>query len=332
MSLKKIAEMVGTSPSTVSRVLNNSYATCASEQLKEKIWAAAHEINYLPNQSARKLKLGEREDAQKKTLHLVVVLARVESLAGDPFFQELYRYLEIDIFQKGFTVEKILTADETLRGTDIGTCDGIIVLGRCSRNLLDTLRRSTRNLVGIWRNPMNFEIDEVVCDGRKAADLAVSYLIEHGHRKIGYIGDCSYESRYVGYNETIIRNQLPLDYSCIIPTGQTREEGFDAMNRLLKNEEMTAVLCANDCIAFGALRALREYRGLGRRKISVISIDNVEEAQTTSPLLTTVHIPREDMAHMALQILHDRILHGHREKLRVEFPCRIVERDSCFRV
>lgn len=331
MSLKKIAEMVGTSPSTVSRVLNNSYATCASEQLKEKIWAAAHEINYLPNQSARKLKLGDREE-KKAILHLVVVLARVESLTGDPFFQELYRYLEIDIFQRGFTVEKILTADETLKGKDMGKCDGIIVLGRCSRKLLDTLRGYTRNLVGIWRNPMDFEIDEVVCDGRKAADLAVSWLIGLGHRKIGYIGDCSYESRYVGYNETMIRNQLPLDYACVIPTGQTREEGFCAMNRLLENEEMTAVLCANDCIAFGALQALREYKGLGRRKVSVISIDNVEEAQTTSPLLTTVHIPREDMAHMALQILHDRILRGHREKLRVEFPCRIVERDSCFRI
>lgn len=327
MSLKKIAEMVGTSPSTVSRVLNNSYTTCASEQLKEKIWAAAHEINYIPNSAARKLKLGAEE--REKTLHIVVVLARVESLESDPFFQELYRYLEIEIFQKGFTVERILTANETLQMDSIGACDGIIVLGRCSRRLLDLLLKCTRNLVGIWRNPMNFEIDEVVCDGQKAASLAVSYLIKKGHRKIGYIGDCSSESRYVGYNDTLIRNQLPLDYDCIIPTGQTREEGYAAMNRLLEHEEITAVLCANDSTAFGALRALREQKGLGKRKISVISIDDVEEAQTTHPLLTTVHIPREDMAHMAVQILHDRILHGHRENLRVEFPCRIVERESC---
>lgn len=328
MSLKKIAEMVGTSPSTVSRVLNNSYSTCASEQLKEKIWAAAHEINYLPNQAARKLKLGETP--RKEALHIVIVLARVESLERDPFFRELYRYLEVDIFQKGFSVERIINANESLNQSDFGRCDGIIVLGRCTKKLLETLLRHTRNVVGIWRNPMNFEIDEVVCDGRKAADLAVSYLIAKGHRKIGYIGDCSYESRYVGYNETLIRNQLPLDYSCIIPTGQTEEEGFAAMEKLLENEEMTAVLCANDSTAFGALRALRSQKRLGQRKISVISIDDVEDAQATRPLLTTVHIPREDMAHMALQILQDRIQNGHREKLRVEFPGRIVERESCF--
>lgn len=179
---------------------------------------------------------------------------------------------------------------------------------------------------------MNCEVDEVICDGQKAANLAMSYLIQSGHKKIGYIGDCSYESRHVGYNEAMIQNHLPLDYSCVIPTDQTREEGYNAMKKLLGDEELTAVLCANDITAFGALQALREKRGIGKRTVSVISIDNVEEAQTTNPLLTTVHIPREDMAHMAVQILHDRILHGHREKLRVEFPCRIIERESCFRV
>lgn len=61
MSLKKIAEMVGTSVSTVSRVLNNSYTTCASEELKKKIWEAAHEIRYVPNASARNLKMGEKK-------------------------------------------------------------------------------------------------------------------------------------------------------------------------------------------------------------------------------------------------------------------------------
>lgn len=330
MSLKKIAEMAGTSPSTVSRVLNNSSTTCASEQLKEKIWAAAHAIHYVPNDSARRLKKGDRE--AERALHIAVVLARVESLEEDPFFRELYRYLEIELFRKGFTVERVMAANETLKGISIGTCDGIIVLGRCSENLLGRLLKRSRNLVGIWRNPMNYEVDEVVCDGQKAAGLAVSYLIGKGHRQIGYIGDCSFESRYVGYSETMIQNQLPIDYSCIIPTRQTRREGYEAMGQMLKNEDVTAVLCANDATALGALEALREKKGTGKRRISVISIDNVAEAQTASPLLTTVHVPREDMAHMAVQVLHDRILRGHKENLRVEFPCRIVERESCYAV
>ncbi|MCI9546930.1 MAG: LacI family transcriptional regulator [Lachnospiraceae bacterium] len=329
MSLKKIAEMTGASPSTVSRVLNNSHSKCASEQLKTKIWQAAQEIHYVPNASARNLKLGQTQPP--KTLHIRIVLARVETLDKDPFFQELYRGLECEIFQKRFTSEK-LAANTEEAGLKLKKCDGLIILGRCSSQLLQTLSKHTPNMVGIWRNPMNYEIDEVVCDGQKAAQAAVTYLIQKGHKKIGYIGDCSYESRYIGYSETMIRNQLSIDYSCIVSTGQSKEEGFQAMEQLLADEELTAVLCANDITAVGALLALKKRKGHRNRKISVISIDNIEEAQTTSPLLTTVHIPREAMAHMAVQILHDRILHGHTEKLRVEFPCRIIERDSCFPV
>ena len=171
----------------------------------------------------------------------------------------------------------------------------------------------------------------MVCDGREAARQAVTYLIEKGHQKIGYIGDCSNESRYVGYTETMILHQLPLDYDCIVSTDHTEQTGYEAMLQIRQVTDMTAVLCANDVSAAGALRALREHRFSDRRKISIISIDNIEEAQSTRPMLTTVHIPRRDMAHMALQVLTDRIRRGHTEKMRVEFPCQIVERESVYK-
>lgn len=329
MSLKKIAEMVGVSPSTVSRVLNDRSSSCASEAVKQKIWEAAHEIDYVPNSAARKLKLGEIQDTP--ALRLAVILSRIDSLQQDPFFRELYRELEIEILKNGHSLTETLTSDQAEDITP-GQFDGIIILGRCFGPLLQGLNECTRNLVGIWRNPINYEIDEVVCDGREAARLAVCYLIEKGHQKIGYIGDCSNESRYVGYTETMIQHQLPLDYDCIVSTDHTEQTGYEAMLQIRQVNDMTAVLCANDISAVGALRAIREYRVLDRRKISVISIDNIEAAQSTRPMLTTVHIPRRDMAHMALQILTDRIRRGHTEKMRVEFPCQIVERESVYRV
>lgn len=328
MSLKKIAEMVGVSPSTVSRVLNDRSSSCASEAIKQKIWEAAHEIDYVPNSAARRLKLGETQTAP--TLRLAVVLARTESLQQDPFFRELYRELEIEILKEGYSLTDTLTAAQT-ENISPGQYDGIIILGRCFSSLLQTLGECTRNLVGIWRNPINYEIDEVVCDGREAARMAVTYLIEKGHKKIGYIGDCSNENRYVGYTETLILHQLPLDYECVVSTDHTEQTGYEAMLQIRKVSDMTAVLCANDISAVGALRALREHRVSDRRKISVIAIDNIEEAQSTRPMLTTVHIPRRDMAHMALQILTDRIRRGHTEKMRVEFPCQIVERESVYK-
>lgn len=327
MSLKEIAQMTGTSVSTVSKVLNDSYSTCASKELKEKIWKAANETGYTPNINARNLKKGVAE--VKKTRKIFVLMARIDNLEKDAFFKDLYYDLEIAVFKKGFLLDKTLGAADIAQ-TDFSGCDGIIVLGRCSEKILKSLKAHTGNIVGIWRNPMDFAVDEIVCDGRKAAETAVLYLRKLGHKNIGYIGDCSYETRYVGYSETMIRERLSIDYNYIVQTDQTKEEGALAMEKLLKEEGLTAVLCANDMTALGALETLKKYRKKDRKKISVISIDDIEEAQTTDPLLTTVHIPRMDMAHMAVEVLEDRLDHGHSEHIRVEFPCRITERESCF--
>lgn len=322
MSLKKIAEMTGTSISTVSRVLNNKPGPSASRVLREKIWTAAQEIGYAPNQMAQALRKGETENAAPRIL---VVTARIHSLDEDPFFYELYMCVLSELFHAGCAAERMDASEEL--PSQIPSCDGMIILGRCSQALLAKLQCVSTNLVGIWRNPTDFHIDEVMCDGRKAAGMAVEYLIARGHSTIAYIGDCSYESRYVGYSDALIRNNLPIRYPLIFPTRQTEAEGFDAMQVIAHTNEATAVFCANDITAVGALKALAAIKP--RPPICVISIDNIDLAQQTKPLLTTIDIPREDMAHLAVKVLTDRIAHGHREILRVEFPCRLVRRGSC---
>ena len=71
MSINKIAQMAGVSPSTVSRVLNNPNYRCSSEETRDKIWKAAMELNYTPNEAARSLKLGKR---QKKKIKLIILM------------------------------------------------------------------------------------------------------------------------------------------------------------------------------------------------------------------------------------------------------------------
>lgn len=320
MSLKTIAQMVGASPSTVSRVLNGGQDGCASPELRERIFRAAHEISYVPNTAARRLKKGEQAEAARP--RVLVTLARIRSLSDDPFFLELFQAIQEELYQQGCLMEDIHRLNER-PDLAIPRADGIIILGRCTEQSLARMKAANRNVVGIWRNPLNFEVDEVVCDGKKAATLAVEHLLALGHRQIGYIGDCSFESRYVGYCETLIHNNLPMHYRFIIETDQTELSGYEAMNRLLQEGGVTAVLCANDISAVGAQKALARR---GARKIALIAIDDIDEAQKA--LLTTVAIPRRDMARMAVLLLLDRIRKGHQERVRVELPCRVVVRGS----
>ena len=86
MSLKKISELTGCSVATVSRVLNNPDYHCQEEGLSERILETARELNYVPNSSARQLKMGE--DA-RKGFDVDVLLARFNSLGEDAFFEEV---------------------------------------------------------------------------------------------------------------------------------------------------------------------------------------------------------------------------------------------------
>lgn len=328
MSLKKIAEMVNVSPSTVSRVLNNKSSTCASKEVKDKIFEAARKIGYIPNENARNLRISQPEN--RGGLHVSIVLARIQTLEADPFFYELFRELELALFKNNITIDNVIYSKETLN-KNISESNGVILLGRCSQKLFSQITDANKNIVAIWRNSMDFKVDEVVCDGAKAAELAMNHLISLGHRNIAYIGDCSYESRYVGYCQSLIEHNIPMNYEWIKQTDQTGESGQKAFYELLmKSEGFSAVFCANDITAVSVLEVLHKERRKIRDKISVISIDNIEASQNTSPFLTTINIPRKEMAHMAVTLLMDRINKNHSEIVRIEFPCRIINRDSCF--
>lgn len=331
MSLKKIAEMVGVSPSTVSRVLNNTVPTCASTELKEKIWEAAHALQYVPNTEARNLKMGKRETA--KTYKIAVILTRFGFLDKDPFFRELFQSIEEALLERTCILQMVTNAEE-VDFSALKEIDGIIILGRCSDAFLTRLKHDTRNIVGVDRNPTDYKMDEIICNGKTAAVKAMEYLLSLGHQKIGYIGDCSFEARYVGYCETLIKQNIPINYHYIQSTDQTYESGYQAMMELRK-QDMTAVFCANDITALGAMQALTDSASQKKEKkraVSVIAIDNIAGAMNSTPLLTTVDIPKEEMGRMAVTVLLDRISHKHSEYLRVEFPCKVIERESCFRL
>ena len=164
MSLKKIAEMVGVSPSTVSRVLNNTSSNCASKEVRKKIFEAARKIGYQPNENARRLRTSEGNNSGISA-HICIVLARIKTLEEDPFFDELFRSLEIALFETRTIIDHVIYAEEQIT-RDISKSQGVIILGRCSRKLLDKIRELNSNIVGIWRNSMNFDVDEVVCDGK----------------------------------------------------------------------------------------------------------------------------------------------------------------------
>lgn len=171
-------------------------------------------------------------------------------------------------------------------------------------------------------------VDEVVCDGEKIAFMAVEHLIELGHTNIGYIGECHNEARYRGFVEALYDHHLELDPDFVIETNQTEAKGYEAMEKLLAMPDYpTGIYCANDITAVGVLKLLSRRKNIYMP--SVIASDDIEQAQFTTPMLTTVHLPKEDMGKFALWLLLDWINNGHKAVTRMELECKLMVRSSC---
>lgn len=346
MSIREIASQVGVSVSTVSRVLNNPNYKCSSPEVREKIWKVAMDLNYTPNEAARNLKMGAKKK-EEKVYRIGVLMTRTEKTMTDPFFNEVLRVIESEIHRQVAILTKVWyiplfsndkkckreNLDFVIRQMDeegeTTGCDGLVIIGKCNREVLKKLDKKYKNVVSVNRNSTNYEVDEVLCDGEKVARLAVNYLILLGHESIAYVGDCYNEARYRGYLETLRKNDIEPEASFIIQTGQTEAEGYEAMRQFMSQEERpTGIYCANDITAVGMLKFLEKSKS--RFYIpSIIASDDIEEAQYTRPMLTTVKLPKEEMGKFAIYLLLDRMKGGHKSIVRTELEGKLMIRNSC---
>ena len=162
--------------------------------------------------------------APKKIFHINILLTRVNSDETDPFYSEMLRLVEIEVRKSGGLIENIwrhavFSSEKrpTFRKSKsrLHRCftmpsksTMLILIGKCSQKGLKSLKRYEKNLISINRNSTTYEVDEVLCDGRKIALTAVNYLISCEHQKIGYVGDCHNETRYIGYQEALVHHGI----------------------------------------------------------------------------------------------------------------------------
>lgn len=345
MSIKKIAEMTGVSCSTVSRVLNNPDYKCSQKGQREKIWKAAMEINYVPNEAARNLKSGV--NTKKNHIYFInVLMTRMDTGQSDPFFSELLRVIESEVHKSGCIMSKvwyrsIFSDDKRCRRENIDAIiekiadetadknDGLIIIGKCNKDAVIKLKKKFKSVLCVNRDSSNGEVDEVICNGAKIASMAVEYLIELGHENIAYVGNCHNEARYRGYIDTLEKHGLEVDMDYIIPAKQTETDGYEAMKKIIETDRLpTGIYCANDVIAVGMIKYLNKYKKRYYMP-SIIASDGIEEGQYTNPMLTTVQIPRDSMGKFAIYLLLDRLKNGHKERVSMELSCMLVKRSSC---
>ena len=331
-SIKDVAKAAGVSPSTVSRVVNGSDTSAASPETQERIWNAVRELGYVLNQNARSLKR-PLHDSELPKKDIDCVYARISGPHLDPFFTELMHEVEIEALKDGFHLRyqysiAEMRADNIPRQED--RAHAAIILGRTDEETIRWLQGMYRHLICVGLQDRDFPVDQVLCQGYHAAKTCVDYLHQLGHRAICYLGETVDEQRYQAFLDAMHDVGVEHPEELAVDAPFSPAGGYGAVHRLLQDgKEFTAILCANDMLAVGALKALKEHRFRVPKDVSLIGINDMETSRYLDPMLTTVAIPMHEMGLHVAKMLIDRIQGGHTAPVKLILPSTLICRESC---
>jgi DNA-binding LacI/PurR family transcriptional regulator len=271
-------------------------------------------------QKAHTLSSGKRMSRRK---NIACILRRLhptsQSPILSPYYVGIFSTMQKEALKMGCVlsfnfVTSIKDERDIARWAMENNVDGIIVIGGLDKTTVMSLYDKKFPLVLVDNEMSKPAIDSVIPDNKLGGYLAVKHLIDLGHKRIAMIRAPLQEQpasigRLEGYREALREAGIKYDDSLVIEGYYLVEEGYKAMEKILKKNPLpTAVFAINDEAAMGAMKAIREKTSLSIPKdISIVGFDNIEWAALSTPPLTTVNVPKEEMGAIALKKLVDRI-------------------------
>jgi LacI family transcriptional regulator len=330
MNLKRIAQLAGTSPATVSRVLNNH--PDVRETTRKRVLDVIQQANYRPNAAARSLAAG-----QTRVLGLVV-LRNAARLFSEPYFPMLILGISSACNARDHSVMLWLAEPEHERQTigrltRGGLIDGVVVSTmQVDDPLVTAIKNDGLPFILIGRSPHDAEISYVDVENYQGARAAVEHLWRQGRRRIatitGPLDIVSARDRHDGYQDTITERSGAVEPMLIAEGDYGEISGYYAMQQLLP-QQPDAVFAANDGMALGALRAISQAGLRVPDDIALVGFDDVPFAAQCTPPLTTIRQPIEQAGAMAVEILIDLIENPGLAPKRIVLPTELVVRQSC---
>ncbi len=311
ITIKDIAKIAGVGVSTVSRAINDD--PTINEKTRERVLAICEEYHYVPNNSARNLKMTE-----SNTVALLVM--GIENIFFTSMFGEFQRELEAkgyDFFLHAVS-EWSDAVDVAMELTTEKRLKGIIFLGGQMDHSKEKLKKMNIPYVlcTVAREGEKFHADlpTVSIDDKVASKTIVEYLIKNGHKKIAIItgnkNDLAVgERRLSGYRHALEDNGLAVDETLIFRQkeeidGYTPENGYAVTKEILESKkEFSALYCTSDLVAMGAYKAINEAGLRIPEDISVVGFDGISLGNFLNPPLTTMVQPKRELIRASVEKL-----------------------------
>jgi DNA-binding LacI/PurR family transcriptional regulator len=329
-TLEDVAARAHVGRGTASRVLNGSRHV--SDAARTAVQQAVDELGYVPNQAARAL-------VTRRTESVALVVSEAEErFFGEPFFAAIVRGVGTALAAARYTLLLSIAQsdddrDRLERFLAPAHVDGVLLISLRGDDALPG-RLESRGVPTVLggrpagATPVSF----VDVDNRRGGLLAVHHLLQSGRRRVAHVAGprdmAAGLERLEGYHDAHLEAGVPVDHRLVVQGDFGERSGYQAGRELLGVEPLCdAVFAASDPMALGVLRALAEAGLSVPDDVAVVGFDDSDVARHTSPPLTTVHQPVEEMGREMVRLLLARIA-GQSEDLTAILQPELVVRGT----
>jgi LacI family transcriptional regulator len=326
-TIYEVAREAGVSTATVSRVINTRRHV--RESTRQKVEAAMERLGYVANRQARGLAGG-----RSRMIGLLV------HELGSSYFTQLIRGIDLAVADIGYDLmlytSHARVEAEARHALELATgpVDGVIfVLAVDPSQYVETLRQRGKPFVMLDHSHELSGTTFVAAANRSGTREAIAYLIELGHRRVGFItgkpGVSSAGERLAGYRDALRAADIPYARELIVTGDFLEERGYRGTQQLLSlDPPPTAIFTSADTAAFGAIRAARDAGLRVPDDLSVVGFDDIPEASLVMPPLTTVRQPMLEMGATAVRLLQRLMDDPGATPRRTELDTELIVRGS----
>jgi len=325
-TLVLVAEHAGVSIATVSRVLNG---LPAAQKTADAVRAAASELGYVPDATARSLKVG-------KTEQIALAVADV----GNPVYVAMMNQISQAVTDAGYRLVTSSTGNNPddqialLDSLNRGYADGVILSPlRVTESLIEALQASRLPIVVIGSLPENVRIDSVRADSVAGMALAVQHLAGQGAKRIAFVNGpidtVPGAARLRGYLAALDEQGMPTNADVQVSAEDfTFDAGLVAAQTLLDQATPDAIVCANDLLAIATMKTLAKRGIRVPQDVLLIGMDDTELAELSTPSITSVNLGSVRRAKEAASLLIRRLKDPEAPIARVVIDPTLTIRES----
>jgi LacI family transcriptional regulator len=331
-TIRDVAKKAGMSLSTVSLVLNNK--GYVSETNKQKILRIIKDLDYHPQRSARGL-------ASQLSGNIGFILTEDHFSQSEPFYTRIFLGTEFEARKHNYYILLTTVGKNVKETPDIPrfllehNVDGVIIAGKIGSSWIEYIKN--KNIPILLVDFAAPRVSNIAIDNRAGAELVVRHFLKGGHTKIGFIGgDLQHPSIHERFSQyrTVMQDEGlgPIEqWSAIEQPQTTQEDGYEAAKKLFggNTERPTAVFAANDAMAIGCMKYVKEHGLKIPDDVAIAGFDNVEAGLHVEPRLTTVNVHREEMGSLAVRRIVEMVKEKSGVVTRTITPVELVVRDSC---